>query len=133
MKEIDVSLVVTSSSFTLDDLSARLGRPHSSGSHNLGEPHIRGESNWPETVWRLDSGLPSTAAVEEHLASIQRRFPPQDLIGVLPEGCRIRFDVALFFDTANVGIVLSEKSVNLIHAYGATLEITAYPSDFGES
>ena len=75
MKTFNVSLLVESSSMTLDELSLKLGRPHSSGSHTRGEPD-RGGPAWSKTVWRLDSGVSEKAPVQNHLENLKAQFPP---------------------------------------------------------
>jgi len=54
LKKTYVSLLVISSSMSLDELSSAFGRAHSSGSHDKGE--VRADSEqWSQTVWRFDS------------------------------------------------------------------------------
>jgi hypothetical protein len=126
MKEFSVSLVITSPSLSLDELSSRLGRVNSPGSHNRGDPRPIKRS-WAKTVWYLDSGAPKDAPLEQHIADLERQFPASQLLQVLPDGCTVLIDVAIFFDTFNGSAHLSSSAVEVIRRYGAALEVTCYP------
>jgi hypothetical protein len=122
MKRLMVSLLVESPSLSLDELSAPLGRKHSSGSHNRGEPHVlekKGHPPWSKTVWRFDSGLSEEASVVEHLEGCLR---------LLPTGCTVWVDIAVFFDTPMGSVSIPARGMEIIGAYNAALEITSYPS-----
>lgn len=59
MKKASVSLLVISPSMSLDELSSKLGRVPSSGSHSKGDARPRG-GPWSETIWRFDSDAQET-------------------------------------------------------------------------
>ena len=109
MKTFSVSLVVTNPSLSLADLSQKLGRAYSSGSHSTGEAVVGREGEkriWPQTLWRFDSGARETAPVEEHLARLEFQLPPKELLRALPPGSKISIDIAVFFDTMTVSYLL---------------------------
>jgi len=133
MKTFSVSLLIRSSSLSLDEMSSRLGRPHSSGSHTKGEPHAlekRGRSPWSETVWRFDSAVSESAPVEDHIRNLEVEFPPDELRALLPADCSVCLDIAIFFDTANVSVSLPRRRMEIVERYSADLEVTCYPSKF---
>src|SRR5882762_3736542 len=100
MKTFWVSLLVESSSLSLDELSSKLGRPHSSGSHQKGEQHVLarlGRPPWSKTVWRFDSGVSESASVQEQLEELEVQFPGRELRILLPADCTVCVDIAVFF------------------------------------
>ena len=133
MKKTEVSLLVTSSLMSLAELSSRLGRTPSSGSHNKGDVSAGaklGKPPWSVTVWRFDSDASPSAAVEQHLERLAVQFPPTELKGLLPPGCEVSVDVVLFFDTFTVSAAIPRRGIEIIDAYNAKLEVTCYPSMF---
>jgi hypothetical protein len=131
MKKTSISLLVSSPSMSLDELSARLGRSYSKGSHSKGEVHAGarlGSAPWPYTIWRMDSGAVETASVEVHLERLEGQFPPEELKRVVPDDCGILIDIAIFFDTLNVSATLSRRALKVVENYKADLEISCYPS-----
>src|SRR5580700_7895408 len=125
MKTFSVSLLVESPSLSLNELSLKLGRPHSSGSHTKGEPHaLQGRPPWSKTMWRFDSAVPKTASLQEHLESLKIQFPPHELQRLLPMDCAVLVDVAIFFDTVNVSTEVPRVGIEIIDAYNAALEVT---------
>jgi hypothetical protein len=131
MKTFSVSLLVETSSLSLDELSSKLGRPHSPGSHTIGEPHVlekQGRPPWSKTVWRFNSGVSESAPVEDHLARLEVQLPPDELRALLPADCTVRLDIAIFFDAVNVSLSISRRGMETIEAYKADLEVTGYPS-----
>jgi len=136
MKTFWVSLMVESSSLSLHELSLKLGRPHSSGSHTKGERDAGreriGRPPWSKTGWRFDSSVSETASVGEHLENLRVQFPPDELLRLLPAECTVYVDIAVFFDTANVSANISRADIEIIDAYNAALEVTCYPTRFKE-
>jgi len=134
MKTFSVSLLVRSSSLSLDELTLHLRWDHTGGSHTKGEPHSKDRPPWSETVWRFDSGVSKNAPLQDHLEDLNIRFPPSELRRNLPENCTVCVDVAIFFDTLTVSASLPHSAVKITDAYGAELEMTCYPtlSESGE-
>jgi hypothetical protein len=126
MKTYNVSLLVESSSLSLDELSLKLGRPHSSGSHAKGEPRHGGQA-WPKTVWRFDSGVSEKAPVQEHLESLKAQLPPGEIHALLPAECAVRIDIVILFDTVNVSLSIPRRGMEIVESYNAALEVTSYP------
>jgi hypothetical protein len=125
--------VVFSPSLSLSELSQRLGRPHSSGSHSKGDARMRDEAeneHWKETIWRLDSDAAETDSIEEHFERLEAQFPAKDLRSVLPPDCEVGIDIVLFFNTMTVSAHITRTVLNIIEAYQAVVEITCYPTDF---
>jgi len=130
MKTFSVSLLVVSSSLGLVELTSKLGRQHSSGSHSMGDTSD-GSKLWSETIWRLDSDAPETAALSEHLVRLEAQFPAKELRQLVPADCTLRIDIAVFFDSANVSAAIARTGLKIIESYDADLvEITCYPSTF---
>ncbi len=133
MKKTSVSLLVTSPSMSLAELTAKLGRAHSSGSHSKGDASAGanlGKPPWSVSVWRFDSDALPTAPVQEHLERMEILFPAAELKRVLLRGCEVSVDVVLFFDTVNVSATIPRRGIEIIDAYSAELEVTCYPSTF---
>lgn len=133
MKKTAVSLLVTSSSLSLAELSSKLGRAQSSDSHSKGEVSAGAKSGkppWSMTVWRFDSDAPATAPVQEHLERLEILFPAAELKQVLPGGCEVSVDVVVFFDTFTVSAAIPRRGIEIIDAYNAKLEVTCYPTTF---
>src|SRR5258708_7869408 len=126
MKKISVSLLVTSPSLSLAELTSKLGRAHSSGSHSKGEISAGvklGKGPWSMTIWRFDSDAEASASLLQHLERLEIQFPAAELKRALPPDCRVSVDVAVFFDTANVSATIPHRGVEIIDAYGAELEV----------
>ena len=129
MKKASVSLLVISPSMSLDELSSKLGRVPSSGSHSKGDARPRG-GPWSETIWRFDSDAQETMPAQNQLERLAVQFPATELKQVLPPDCDVSVDIALFFDTVNVSSTISPRGIEIIGSYRAKLEITCYPSTF---
>jgi hypothetical protein len=133
MKKTSVSLLVTSQTMSLAELTSKLGRAHSSGSHSKGDASAGanlGKPPWPVTIWRFDSDAPASAPVQEHLERLEIQFPAAELKRALPPGCDVSVDVVLFFDTFTVSAAIPRRGVEIIDAYNAEFEVTCYPSTF---
>jgi hypothetical protein len=132
VKKFAVSLVVTSTSLMLEELSGLLGKPPSGGSHNMGDSDARGTS-WDETLWRMDSAAGGGSTLDQHFEDLESQFPPTELVSRLPPNCEASIDVAVFFDTFTVSADLSRKAVAIANAYSACLDVTCYPTSFEET
>jgi hypothetical protein len=135
MKKVSVSLLMTSASMSLGELSSRLGRLPSLGSNSKGDTHSgarAGKDPWSETIWRFDSDADETASIEDHLERLEIQFPAAELKQALPPDCNVWVDIALFFDSAYVSASLSRRAMQIVDSYDAQLEITCYPSKFDE-
>jgi hypothetical protein len=133
MKKTSVSLLVTSQTMSLAELTSKLGRAPAFDSHSRGDAAAGaklGKPPWPVTVWRFDSDTLPTAPVQEHLERLEILFPAAELKRVLPGGCEVSVDVVLFFDTFTVSATIPRRGIAIINAYNAELEITCYPSTF---
>lgn len=114
MKKLLVSLDIITD-LTLSELSARLGRnPSQQYSHEKGE--ARGINDvFTETVWRLDSRIPATATLEEHLDNLAAQCPPAELLrsGTLPKvlGCMW---MSLYFSIQRMLAFQSLRSVSIL-------------------
>ncbi len=125
MLTFQVSLNVVSQSLALSELTNRLGRSPSSGSHNKGDP--RGTGQFRSTVWKLFSSLSDTATFQEHMNDIARQCPPESFVQAVPDDCRVYIDIGLFFDTWNSAVAISHETLALINAYEAEIELSCYP------
>jgi hypothetical protein len=129
MKTYSVSLLIHSSPLSLDDLSLKLGRSHTGGSHTKGEPHVlKDRPPWSKTVWRLDSRVSKTSRLKDHLEDLKIQFPPGELRALLPADCSLCIDIAIFFDSVNVSASIPRSGLKIIDAYDTDLEVTCYPS-----
>ena len=133
MKTFLVSLVISSSTSSLPELSLRLGRLHSSGSHSKGDVRLGDKTEnqpWKETIWRLESDAAETASIEEHFERLEARFPAKDLRSVLPPDSEVVIDIVVFFDTTSVSAQIPRSCLSIIEGYSAVVEISCYPTDF---
>src|SRR5580658_2540832 len=129
MNKTSVSLLVTSLSMSLDELSSKLGRTPSSGSHSKGDARPV-KASWSETIWCFDSDAQESMPVQHHMERLALQFPAAELKRVLPPGCDVLVDIALFFDTVNVSATIPHRGIEIIGGYNAKVEITCYPSTF---
>ena len=127
MKEFTVSLDIVSPSLTLAEISAKLGRSHSEDSHNKGDVRAMGR-RFAKTIWRLGSKAQPNATMTEHLTNIVSQLSPTEFrrtvrpddpvtvcvnVGVMSEGM--------------ASVTFTTDTVDIIRAYGASLEISYYP------
>jgi hypothetical protein len=137
MRELLVSLDISTRSLTLAELSVRLGYSLSNTSHNVGDPRPRhasepADSIWNETLWRLDSDAPKAAPLEQHLQSLMRQMPPGRLlrVGLLPDDSIVRINLGVLFDSYTVSVSITQSELQIINAYSATIDISCYPTNF---
>lgn len=131
MREVKVSLVITSASLRLSEISAKVGRAHSSGSHDRGTSSLPGGKPFNETIWRMDSTEPESAPLEKHFANIGSQIPAKSITdsGLLAGNARCFFDIAVFFDDAMCSIDIPKICLKAIERYGAEISIACYPVD----
>jgi hypothetical protein len=129
MTKTSVSLLVISRSMSLDELSSKLGRVPSSGSHSKGDAGPR-SGPWSETIWRFDSDAQETMPAQNQLERLAVQFSASELKQVLPPGCDVSIDIVLFFNTVNVSATISSRGIEIVDSYNANLEINCYPSTF---
>lgn len=129
MKETKVSLVITTSSLSLSDLSSKIRLSHTGGSHDRGSPRPGGKGLWDTTVWRLDSAEPPPAHVNEHCQNIASQLPPQALFqpGILPGDAKLYLDIAVFFSDAMYTLNLPSECLEVAKSYKAEIQVTCYP------
>lgn len=131
MKEIRVSLLITTALLDLSTLSMRLGCEHSPGSHNKGVPRTGAQQPFDRTIWRLDSSAPSSAPLTEHCESIASKLSATRLrdLGWLPPDAKIYVDIAVFFSDASCTVSIPSECIDLAKDYGAEIEVSCYPSE----
>src|SRR5271156_1925513 len=110
MNKTSVSLLVISPSMSLDELSSKLGRVPSSGSHSKGDARPRG-GPWSETIWRFDSDAEETLPAQKQLERLAVQCPAGGLTAVRPPACYVSVDIAVFFDTVNVSSSISPRGI----------------------
>lgn len=89
---------------------------------------MKDRPTWSETTWRFDTRASKNDSLQDHLEDLKVRFPPSELRTVLPAGCTVRVDIAIFFDSANVSASIPRGGIEIIDAYDADLEVTCYPT-----
>lgn len=131
MKKIEASLIITTTTLTLAEISSRLGCVHSSGSHEKGAPRLTG-SPFDQTIWRLSPGVGCPQALEEQFKSITSQLQAGILRrpGVLPENSEVYFDIAVYFDSPMATLSIPLTCVDMARSYSADIEVSCYPSDF---
>jgi len=131
MREVKVSLVITSANLRLSEISAKVGHAHSSGSHDRGTSSLPGGKPFNETIWRMDSTEPESAPLEKHFASIGSQIPAKSIIdsGLLTGDARCFFDIAAFFDDAMCSIDIPKICLKTVERYGAEISVACYPVD----
>ena len=130
-KPFDVSLAVTSRRFTLAELTARLGRKPSPGSHDKGERRGSSNSNqsWDCNVWRQNPADDSLPLADQCL-ELLRTMPSAcgELRAADPDDFSVSLDIAVFFNTAYFSLVLPHRLIAKAAESHVDLEITGYPS-----
>lgn len=131
MKELRVSLLVTTASLDLSTLSKRLGCEHSSGSHDKGAPRAVGRLPFDRTIWRLDSSAPSSAPLTKHCETISTKLSAKDVLhpGRLPQDAKIYLDIAVFFSNASCTVNIPVECLDFAKSYNAEIEVSCYPSE----
>jgi len=131
MREVKVSLVITSPRLRLSEISEKVGRAPSSGSREKGTSSLPGRKPSNETVWRLGSTEPESAALERHFANIESQISAESISdsGLLVGDTRCYFDIAVFFDDAMCSVDISAICLKTVERYGAEISIACYPVD----
>lgn len=129
MRELKVSLVITSASLGLSEISVKVRHGHSHGSHERGTSSLPGRKPFPETIWRLDSTEPESASLEKHFASIESQIPAKSIKDslLLATDVRCFFDIAAFFDDAMCSINIPTICLKVVERYEAEISISCYP------
>ena len=110
MKKASVSLLVINPSMSLEELSSKLGRAPSSGSHSKGDAENLAEVLWSETIWRFDSDAQENHAGAEPARAFGGSIPCGRVeAGSAARPCDVSVDIALFFDTVNVSSTISPR------------------------
>jgi len=65
--------------------------------------------------------------LEGHIKNVAGQFPPETLVQILPDDCRVYIAIGLFFDTWNSVVVIDEEALKIITAYKAQIELNCYP------
>jgi len=131
MKELHVSLLITTASLDLVGLSKRLGCEHSPGSHDKGAPRTAGRPAFDRTIWRLDSSAPNSAPLTKHCEAISTKLSAKEVLhpGRLPQDAKIYLDIAAFFSEASCTVNVPMECVDFAKSYNAEIEVSCYPSD----
>ncbi len=130
MREMHVSLLVTTTLLDLSELSKQLGCEPSPGSHDKGASRV-GRQPFHQTIWRLDSSAPSSASLMKHCESISSRLPAEEFCrpGRLPQDAKIYLDIAIFFNDANCTVQFPIECMEFLRNYNAEMEVSCYPSE----
>lgn len=131
MKELRVSLLVTTASLDLSALSKRLGCEYSPGSHDKGAPRAAGRQPFDRTIWRLDSSASNSASLTKHCESISSKLPAEEFRqpGRLPQDAKIYLDIAVFFSDASCTVNIPTGCIDFVKSYNAEIEVSCYPSE----
>ena len=130
MKNFTVSFGVESHSHTLEELSSLMGMPAHSGSYEKGK--MRGGSIAHSTVWKMFSQIVKSAPLEEHLDSILKATTSTKVFekGLLPDGCKLVLNIAVFYDTVDCTIGIGTKFLSWLAEHKINLEVASYPLSF---
>jgi hypothetical protein len=128
MLEVDVCLVVVSTSTTLADLAKRIGVGGADGSHDRGAPHLlKSRGRWSSTVWQNCSTRPRGASIDDHLADLLAQVPPERVAtAILPPDSTKYISIGVFSTAQIPTVTLSERALSIAAAYGAPIELRWY-------
>ena len=131
MKELHVSLLITTALLDLATLSKRLGCEPSSGSHDRDAPRVGGRPAFEKTIWRLDSSAPKSAPLMKHCENISTKLSAKEILnpGRLPQDAKIYLDIATFFIEASCTVNIPMECVDFAMRYHAEIEVSCYPSN----
>lgn len=122
MSRIGVSLEITSESATLAELQRLLGVEPHPGSQDRGAGR--------RSTLRLSSPREAGLEPRDRLGWIAERLPPGRLQAVREQlELDVSVSVARFISHAASSFQLDLESLDVVRAYGATLEFVAYPTD----
>lgn len=135
MREIAAALILRTPSATVAEITAALGVEPSAGV-NRGDLPFGGrrkhfQKPYSETSWILRSEEGEEATLIQHLSTIVRTISPQRLREAranLPLDLRAEVDIAVFHDGQTGHIGFDEDSLQVVHEYAATLNVTTYYS-----
>jgi hypothetical protein len=132
----EASIIVTSSTWSLAELTSLLGREPQSGSHEMGSP--RGLSRWgltyERTVWRQNAPE-ADAPWETQCQTLLREVAPKckELLAAAPGDVSVWLAVAAYYEGAYFSLVLPRNLVTELAEAGLDIEITGYPCGPAES
>ncbi len=123
-----VSVDIWSATATIKDISTALGIvPTMNCSHEKGTSRGR-RGVWPKTVWRIDSGIPHSLPVNEHIAALLGIFHNGALIdrSRLPPDVEIELNIGViqpfFCHTLNI----PSEQLKLLGDIGIDVSIAVY-------
>ena len=128
MKKIIASIDITSSVYSLAELSQIAGAVPGESSHDRGS--ARGASGtWDESILRIESRIPPDRPIHDHVDNLLQMFKEREIGARFDEQESAQFylNVAIMFSTANVSVELSKSQMLEIGERGISLEIAAYP------
>jgi hypothetical protein len=78
--------------------------------------------------WLLESGLPTSAPIEDHISSLLARLSPfAGKIKLISDEADVSFSCVIYTNTRQ-GLCFNSSTVNAIYELGASLEIDLYIS-----
>ncbi len=129
MRSFFVSLDLLSRQGALSDLTAAMGCPGGTASHDRNTPHPSGRS-WERSLWRLDSTLPESAPLEDRIQALisrSRSLPLKDN-PALPADLEKVLNIGVCFNGAETTVSLSPEILAWCAGLGIEVSMSAYPS-----
>jgi hypothetical protein len=125
-KQYIVGLDIRSRRLKVADMAAALGVQPSHGL-DRGEIGFRGK-RYRESMWRLDSGLPKSRPICEHLSRLRHLLPASVLrrgLRKMGTGTTVALCIGVMHKTYTCSIALTPEDLNSFP--GVTIEISCYP------
>lgn len=123
-----VSLDVSSSRSSLEDLSTAIGASPGNGSHTRGDTKLRGQT-WRRSVWRLPSEAGEAASLREHCTWLRSRAETLGLLtpGRIPDGAQGSLNIGVMAETITCTVDLAAEELLPFVVAGYGVEIAFYP------
>jgi hypothetical protein len=100
-----------------------------SRSHDIGQPRSPRDSRaWPNTHWALDSDLPDTSSLEDHLGRLCDQIEPHagGLSRLADDGYNVDWLCFVEIENGQGGITLSPPLLQRLAALPAELDLDIY-------
>jgi hypothetical protein len=135
--QYEMLLVIDSSTMSLSELAVEVGVHPSPCSHGKGDPHPgKKKPPWDSTALKIESPLPITAKLQEHINAILSSLPERarNFLEAMPHGCSAYLDAGVIVNTHVVSfphVQVPAVTLRALGKRGIDLVITMYPSGPG--
>ena len=130
MKQFIVSFEISTTKYSLSDLSSKIGLQYASGSYDKGKKRYGRTAE--QTVWKLFSHHPESASLEDHCQYIFKLLSNIDMskLQELQEDCGLYLNIGVLYDSNTCSVSIANSYIELVNKYGLSIDISCYPTNF---